>query len=81
MALRVQSRALSGRGAAILALIHGALLQPNPRKIEAMRKWQPDRRAVGTARRCAAAFDLDFAQEIAQTVRKGLDDADCARAG
>ena len=55
------SRAASGRGAAIRDRLYCALCRPNPQKIKALRLQQPNRRAVGAARRCAAAFGLDSA--------------------
>ncbi len=49
-----QSRALLGRGAAMLPLGYVTLWRQCPRETQAMRWLQPNRRAVGAAQRCAA---------------------------
>ena len=51
------SRASTGRGAAIQRSFGRALSMPSQENIHAMRRLQPNRRAVGAARRCAAVFD------------------------
>ena len=58
----VKSRASTGRGAAIQRDFGSALSQPNQEKIKAWRRLQPNRRAGGAARRCAAPFGLDSAR-------------------
>ena len=62
LALLAQSRAASGRGAAISGTLYRTLCWPNPQEIKALRWWQFNRRAVGAARRCAAACGLDSAR-------------------